>query len=591
MTQNPKIYKINKSHRLLEKKKSVESIISKIINTAFEKFGFEQKFDLEKLERIEREDFTYFLYLYNSDEVVSDWQEFLPNGLTQNGNFVEKKLSLILFIQTQHHLFCVIGGNSSYQVILPFIDQSYGLNAYSRIIKPAEDELASIKSRGITGTRAGMNEQFRDNYRIIDFIKFGKIPQEIHLRLSQEISDLHFGFLKNKETDRIQVYVGKGFKIKKRVDFDDLHRIVQELDIIEQLDASDYLSSYKEITDSKYIKEHLYPELITRIFNDIENLGRSRLDLHNRFQYDLSNPNNIEKFYEADEYRLKERTEKGGYKVFKIVEDRNEIYDSVLRRAVEVTGENNRFNFMVFLQGVKIACYQDKKFSISSNFLFHISTEFNYKGKPVFLVDTKWFRLRDTFVEDLKINTAHVLNSYPAPEEILDIPWDKTVLRTEGKYNLEYNERENYIVLDTLISDNLELCDIIYYNNNEIYLIHVKYGFQSKMRELTNQVIISARRLRETLGSNDKRLLEDIYNQLIEKGYNVNNLTLDEFKSLFQKRIKYVIAFTSHLKKDLEVKNNIDKFSSNIARFSLIQCSGEMRANYYDLLTHQIRRV
>lgn len=590
MNLNPKVYKIKKSHRLLVKK-NTKSIISKIITTAFEKLDFKKTFDVESLKTIEKDDFTYFLYLFKSDEVASDWQEFLPNGLTQNENFNETKLSLILFIETEDHLFCVIGGNASYQIILPFIDQSYGLNTYSRIIKPAEDELASIKSRGITGTRAGMSEQFRDNYRIIDFIKFGKIPQEIHLRLSQEISDLHFDYLKKRENDRIQVYVGKGFKIKKGVDFEILHRLIQELDIIEQLDTDDYLSSYKEITDTKYIENHLYPELITRIFNDIENLGKSRLDLHNRFQYDFSNPNNIEKFYEADEYRLKERTENGGYTIFKKLEDRNEIYDAVLKRAVEKTGQNDRFKFMVFLQGVKIACYQDKKLTISSNFLYHISTEFKYDSKPVFLVDTKWFHLRDSFVEDLKINTVHVLNSYPAPDEILDIPWDKSIIRTEGAYNFEYDEKDNYIVLDTLIADNLELCDLMYYNEDELYLIHVKYGFQSKMRELTNQVLISARRLRETKGTKEKQLLVDIYNQLLEKGYNINGIDLDQFKNLFEKRIKYVIAFTSHLKKDLVVKNNIEKFTSNIARYSLIQCSGEMRANYYDLLTYQIPRV
>jgi hypothetical protein len=590
MTLNPKVYKINRSHRLLVGKNS-KSIISHIINTTFKKLDYKKSFEVESLKTIEKDNFTYFLYLFKSDEVASDWQDFLPNGLTQNENFNETKISLILFIETDDHIFCVIGGNASYQIILPFIDQSYGLNTYSRIIKPAEDELASIKSRGITGTRAGMSEQFRDNYRIIDFIKFGKIPQEIHLRLSQEISDLHFDFLKKRENDRIQVYVGKGFKIKKGVDFEILHRLIQELDIIEQLDADDYLSSYKEITDRKYIDNHLYQELITKIFNDIENLGRNRLDLHKRFQHDFSNPNDIEKFYEADEYRLKEKTDQGGYKIFKIIEDRNEIYDAVLKRAVEKTGQNDRFQFMVFLQGVKIACYQDKKLTISSNFLFHISTEFKYDGKPVFLVDTKWFHLRDSFVEDLKINTAHVLNSYPAPKGILTIPWDKTILRTEGDYNLEYNNKENYIVLDTLIADNLELCDIIYYNNEELYLIHVKYGFQSKMRELSNQVLISARRLRETKGTKEKKLLVDIYNQLLEKAYNINNLSLEQFLELFEKRIKYVIAFTSHLKKDLDVKDNIEKFSSNIARYSLIQCSGEMRASYYDLLTYQIPRV
>ncbi len=51
MTQNPKIYKINKSHRLLIKRKTTESIISKIINTSFEKFGYKKTFDVEKLKK------------------------------------------------------------------------------------------------------------------------------------------------------------------------------------------------------------------------------------------------------------------------------------------------------------------------------------------------------------------------------------------------------------------------------------------------------------------------------------------------------------------------------------------------------------
>src|SRR5690606_7091925 len=102
------------------------------------------------------------------------------------------------------------------------------------------------------------------------------------------------------------------------------------------------------------------------------------------------NPNNIEKFYEADEFRLKEKTENNGYTVFKIVYDRNEIYDAVLTRAVERFGVNDRFNFMNFVRSAYVTCYQDGKHSIGSGFLFHISTEFTYDGTPVFLVDTKW---------------------------------------------------------------------------------------------------------------------------------------------------------------------------------------------------------
>ena len=131
MTLNPKVYKINRSHRLLVGKNS-KSIISHIINTTFKKLDYKKSFEVESLKTIEKDNFTYFLYLFKSDEVASDWQDFLPNGLTQNENFNETKISLILFIETDDHIFCVIGGNASYQIILPFIDQSYGLNQACR---------------------------------------------------------------------------------------------------------------------------------------------------------------------------------------------------------------------------------------------------------------------------------------------------------------------------------------------------------------------------------------------------------------------------------------------------------------------------
>ena len=589
MTKNPKIYRIDKTNRLLKSIKQTDTVIQKIINTSFKKLKYTNLFDKKNIQKITKGKTTYFLYLYKSDDIVSDWKEFLPNGLTTNKDFTQQKLSLLLFIETEFNLFCVVGGNA-YQIILPFIDQSFGLNLYARIIKPQFDELLSIKSRGITGSRAGISEQFRNNYRIIDFIKFGKVPKEIHLKLSQEISDLYFNFLKKNVTDRIQIFVGKSFQIKKTVDFTDLNKIITEIGYILELVASDYLSSYEEITDKKYIEDYLHPELITRIFNDTENVYKRNQFSSTTFEHDFCDPNNIEKFYEADYFKLKEKTDNNGYKIFAEVTDRAEIYDTVLKRGIERFGVNDRFKFMVFLQGVRVTSHKNKKQTTASSFLFHISTEFSIKNEPIFLVDTKWYNLRDTFVQDLKINTQHILKRYNASSKILTEKWDKTTLKKEKDYNYLYNRLNKYIVIDTIIKDGLELCDILHYDNQNLYLIHVKYGFKSEMRELTNQITISARRLRETLGSIDKTILTKIYNNLIDKGNDIDNLSLSEFKDLFNKKITYVLAFTSHLKDDLKVVDNIDKFNSNIARYSLIQCSGEMRAYYYDLQTFQIMR-
>jgi hypothetical protein len=573
MTKNPKIYRIDKTNRLLKSLKQTDMVIQKIINTSFKKLKYTNAYDKTNLQKIIKGETTYFLYLYKSEDIVSDWKEFLPNGLTSNKDFTQQKLSLLLFIETEFNLFSIVGGNA-YQIILPFIDHSFGLNLYARIIEPEFDELLSIKSRGITGSRAGMSEQFRDNYRIIDFIKFGKVPKEIHLKLSQEVTDLHFNFIKKNKTDRVQIFVGKSFQIKKSVDFNELNKIITEIGYILELVASDYL----------------HPELITRIFNDTENVYKRGQYSNTTFEYDFCDPNNIEKFYEADYYKLKEKTENKGYSTFAEVTDRTEIYDTVIKRGIERFGVNDRFKLMVFLQGARITSHHNKIQTTASSFLFNISTEFPINDKPIFLVDTKWYNLRDTFVQDLKTNTEHILKTYNASNEILPLKWDKKILKRESDYNSSYNSIKNYIVIDTIIKDGLELCDILHYDNENLYLIHVKYGFKSEMRELTNQITISARRLRETLGSKDKAILTKIYESLINKGKNIDNLSLSEFKDLFNKKITYVLAFTSHLKEDLSVLDNVDKFKSNIARYSLIQCSGEMRAYYYDMQTFQIRR-
>lgn len=589
MEQILKIYRINKKNRLLVNQDDSELIIKTVIETSYKSNKETKKFDTKSLKSFSIDEITYYLHVFTSHETVSDWKDFLPDNLTQNEDFTQQKLSLLLFVETDIDLYCIVGGNA-YRIILPFIDHSFGLNTYARIMHPASDELASIKSRGITGARAGINEQFRDNYKIIDFIKFGKIPQEIHLKLSNEISKKYFNFLQNNKNDRIQIFVGKAFKIKKRIDFSILHKTIRELCVISELVPSDYLSSYKEISDNKFIEDNLRPLLINKIFDDSINVERNITDPEKIFEHDFCNPNNIEMFYEADEYQLKEYNENKRYRLFKTVNDRKLIYRSVLSRAMELFGTNDKFNFMVYLQGVRVVCYQDNKKTIGSSFLFHITTEISHKGKPYFLIDTKWYSLRDSFVKDLKTNTVHVLKTHKAPKEVLVKQWDKSIMRTEKEYNESYINEPNYIVLDTIIVDGVELCDLIYYDDSNLYLIHVKYGFTARVRELTNQITISARRLKEILSAQDSDFLDEMYNKIAAKRGAVNNFTLGEFKNLFERKITYIFAFTSHLKEDLIVEENIEKFDSNIARFSLIQCSSEMRANYYDMLNYQIRR-
>lgn len=586
MTILPNIYLINRDYYQIKGIKDIPSIIKTILKTASVDKKLSDPFDSEKISIFQKDEFNYFLYVINTDEKQSDWLSFLPTELTNNKNFIQQKVSLILFIETEFELYAIVGG-SAFNIIVAFIDHSFGLNTYDRIIEPDMDELTSIKTRGITGQRIGMNEQFRNQYRISNFTRFGKLPKEIHVKLCRKTTDLYFPYLKNKLNDRIQITVGAGFKIGRQVDFENLHRIIQDMVLIATESPKDYLSSYKPINDEDEIKE-LMKLLNKKLYNNLAYLYHNSKLPDDQFSFDFCNPNSIDKFYEADKYELKEKTDEGGYKPFAIIIERENIFKTIMDKAIDVVGENSQFEFIRYLWKIHIAAIKGDKTSTSSNFFYHFSAEFDYNGKAIFLIDAKWFYLKDQFITDMITNAQHIFKTYRASNRILKFPWDINEISREDNYNLLYNTEPSYIVCDKVFVDSIELCDILYYDNKKLYLIHVKRGFRSEVRELTNQITISARRLKEALNSKNNTFIETFYTNLVNSGNDLNNLSIFDFKLLFKKDINYILAVNSTLTIDLPIEDNMEKYNSNIARFSLIQCSNEMHTNYYPLLTYQI---
>lgn len=594
MTIVPNIFKIDKSHGALKGLPDTVTVIRNIILGAHHKRN--KDIDNKKLEirSFRKDDITYHLYRYLDVDKESDWATFLPEELKKESEFHQTKVNLVLFIETEHELFALVGG-SAYWLVASFIDHMYGLMTYDRIISLEEDEAISTKSRGLTGQRAGLSEQFRDDYRMINYLQFGKVPKELHIRLAYTTSAEHFSFLLSKAAEKLHIVVGKGFKINKEISFNTLHRVVGELSIIMTLAPKDFLSSYIHISD-RTVLEELNALLKEKIYNNIPYLLGTSNDPRDAFEFDFCNPNKIEAFYEAEHYDLVEWTESGKKKdgLFATVRDKSEIYRKVIEHAYTLHG-NDKNAIISHLYGVNVQCYLGSKQTASSGFMYHFNAEFSWNGDAVFLVDGKWYRLKEPFVETLMSQTERILKNSRLTPGILDQLWTfdplKLKFTKEGDYNMLYNNRQGYVVCDTIIVEGVELCDILYIDSNELYLIHVKHSFTSRVRELTNQILISARRLSQAISGKQKSFFDEIYDALGAKGRSVNGLTRDGFYDLFVTRKPiYVFATASQLIQDLPIEHNIAKYDSNIARFSLVTCSAEMRTTYYELRTFQIKR-
>lgn len=591
MNLNPKIYKINKEHRLLIDLKDTLSICKFIINVGRQSSNI--KFVLKEEDYSFQNDLEnnlkYFLYTFNTDEVESDWKNYFPRYLIKDSNFIQQKLSVIFFIEFEEFLYVIIGGNT-YRMIIPFIDDNFGIDIYSRILDPENDELISIKTRSLTGKKAGNYSFYKENFKLIDHIKFGTIPKEISLKLSNEKNN-NFTFLKKSKNEKVQIIVSNSIKFRKKIEFEMLKTVVKEIKYIEEIEKNNYLTTYTKI-DNDNLEEKLKLKLVDIIVNDIPNIIQRKTNPQTKFEFEFCSPKYIDKFYEADIYHLFEVKEENKYSLFAKTIDKNQIYEIVIKRAVDKFGANYTSKEIEFyLYGVKIRSYKndEKRQLTSASFLMHLNTEFIFEKQPYFFLDNNWYLLQDSFVKDLNNQCKRILKNYSLPKNILSEKWDKTIIKKESQYNLLYNNKSNYLVFDTITINGIELCDILFYDDSNLYLIHVKYGFDSAIRELYNQVILSARRLQESLSSKEKEYLK-INFKSIEKKNNTKKISQSEFIKLFSKKINYVMAFTSSNKKEIMIENNLEKIKSSIAKFSVIQSSSEMRAEYYDLYFTQINR-
>ncbi|RZK27204.1 MAG: hypothetical protein EOO43_00315 [Flavobacterium sp.] len=589
----PKIFKIDKQHRQLSGTSTTEDMLKVIIRAAYAKMEIMPGQDDLELIQFPKDGRTYYLYLYSVADKQSKWAAFLPPELKNNSEiFNQTKLTLVLFVETEHNLYAAIGGNA-FPIIVNFVDHSFGLDIYDRIISIDNDEAFATKSRRIVGQQVGLSEQFRDNYKLINYLQFGKIPKELHIKLSEEASNEYFSFLLKKNTERLKISVGKAFCIHREVDFDTLHQIISELCTINELAPQELLSSYTELRD-KILIEELQQQLNNRIFNYIPILQRTANTMTLHFEFDLCSPNNIEAFYTAETYVLKEKGE-DKHEQFATLLDKDEIFSTVVLRAYELNGDNE-VGFLFYLRGVRIECYRGSKRTTASSFLFHLNAEFNLNKIPIFLVDNKWYQLKDAFVKSLEKQTAAIFRTTKLPAGIMDIPWGLKTnshhLIDEGDYNIQYDGRENYFVIDTIKPEGIEPCDIIFVNDTEIYMIHVKHSFTARVRELTNQILISARRISQASASKNHKYFDKIYNSILNKGREVNNLSSIEFAELFYNRAPiYVFATASQFADDPLIADYITRYNSNIARFSVTTCASEVRANYGDFKTCQIRRT
>ena len=210
-----------------------------------------------------------------------------------------------------------------------------------------------------------------------------------------------------------------------------------------------------------------------------------------------------------------------------------------------------------------------------------MTSEIEFLGKKYFRIDGNWYYLQDEFLKLMNDDAIEYYQKYHLKEKILN-QW--SVDMDEDFYNKSHND-ENYFVLDKVIKENIEICDILVFKDGKVYFIHVKNGFDAKMRDLYIQMILSAKRLSNDLKNNNgssylEKTLEYYNNKNPQKIIDISQIINDISSKKLS--IVFVMAFNNTYYKGMSIPDKMRSSKSNIAKYSVVQTVKEIQ-QYFDV--------
>ncbi|HLR60658.1 MAG TPA: DUF6119 family protein [Pseudogracilibacillus sp.] len=247
------------------------------------------------------------------------------------------------------------------------------------------------------------------------------------------------------------------------------------------------------------------------------------------------------------------------------------------------------------IQEIKlIAKYEGE--TISNNGLFkQIDALVKVDSGIYWLLDGNWLSLETDFIKTLnQLFREKVVenNDHYIKFDSLH-PW--ILNKNEGDYNFQHNDEENVYVLDKILYQNIEICDLLVEDkqNNKLYFVHVKDSLDGNMRILAAQIEHALHFL--DIAQNDSYILSGYYENITNRIGNISKQGLETKSSRAARKFidrfpikeafietvqhadkEFICAYRPKKNNDL---NNPESLESTAAKLSMIYLT-DVSENY-----------
>lgn len=531
--------------------------------------------------------------------IVQSGQEILSANNSAQQNYV-----LLLEADSAKSVYAITGGYG-HNAIREYINNDFGLDILARLIKKEDKILKAAREKNFVGGIMGATKYFRNNFNLFENESFGKFYQELQATVGKELMVDMFGFSEDDLKRGAVCNAKSSFRINKAIDLNRLLKVIEVCETILQKDPIISINDVKKLTKQKNedLIKSLDEILLDQLWDSFEkpNDGLPFDICHSEFEEYLTAYSYKAKIHRQRKIEGKDKAVRALLNYF----DDDFEFESLIDAGAlfgKIRAEKkikDKEHFCNQIRSLIITSYNHDGVELTnSDFLSHLMGDVTFEGQKFFYVDKCWYQIKPTFIDDLNASCKSIITNYNFHEDLKDWKYNS---HTENNYNAQYIGEAQTIVLDKITPENIELCDILKWDDNNLYLIHVKAGFGNTMRDLCAQITIAANRLSQDIRTiPSKDFVKSIYKDLKAKkgkagyyglaGNQTDNISEADFLKLFDKNPHFVLAVldTKNAERDLK---NIEDFNSSIAKFSLHALMQGMASSGQNLRIRQIKNA
>ena len=493
------------------------------------------------------------------------WYGMIETFLEEEIDLSNTHISYILSYRKGNNIFLLTGGLGS-NYISEYTQKNYGLYLLPKIMKENSPVIKSVLENRMSGNKLSNKHSNRNVTTINIENDMSSIFRELSLEVDKNIIEL-LGIEtdENNKNRNLNVIAKDSFVIRKSINTENLIKVLNQLIELEKREDNFTLGYFVDVKKYGYSSKKLNQILVNN-FTDKK----------------------IENFLlvgdEYSDYCI------GGNKYIICSQEGSIIYQddkpiTLLDIFYNCLPENITKTSIEKILKCTLTVYNDKDIvlyptKIKQCIQGYIEDE---NKQPFFLFNGNWLMFDNNYIDNLdsefKKNYNQMIN---IDKKLQNIILNNNSSLTEDSYNKKFANSNDIIVSHTVLSNNIELADLIYYDEDNLYLIHNKSKFQGNgARDVLNQILTSAEFISHYL-LEKKEVLEKYYDDILKTYPNnkIKDLSKNEFIDLFNKpNVYYVAGFMDNLSENTD---------SNYAKYITLDTSKKLQEKGYKLLLFSI---